>query len=350
MEIENNLSLVVSTLEDENDGDFSKGDLSLREAIANAEAGATITFDSSLSGGTINVSADGFIIDKDLTITGLGANNLTIDGSKAISLTDRDLTYARVFEINDGNDDAQSNVTIEGITVSGNFQGSSGIANRENLTLNTTNISNNLTADPGGGINNSGNLVLNNSLVSGNSTTVFPFIQGGGIFNSGTASIINSAVIGNRSSNAGGGISNVGSLTIENSIIINNGSSNAGGGTDIFTSDASTATITSSITGRSSTGSLVGDFTSGGNNLIAQGEGRDSVTGFTNGENGDLVGSFDEPLDLQINYIQNNSGAIESEGLRENSLAIDVGNNPNNLATDLYGDELNRTMESATDL
>lgn len=342
MEIENNMSLVVSTLEDENDGDFSKGDLSLREAIALSKAGATITFDSSLSGGTINVSADGFIINKDLTITGLGANNLTIDGSKAISLTTQDLTYARVFEIDDGNDDAQSNVTIEGITVSGNFYGSSGIANRENLTLNATNISNNLTADPGGGIDNSGNLVLNNSLVSGNSTNVFPFIQGGGIFNTGTASIVNSAVIGNRSSNAGGGISNLGSLTIENSIITNNGSSNAGGGTDLFTSDASTATITSSITGLSSTGSLVGDFISGGNNLIAQGEGN-SVTGFTNGENGDLVGSFDEPLDLQI-YIQNNSGAIE------NSFAIDAGSNPNNLATDLYGDGLNRTMESASDL
>ena len=31
--------LVVSTVEDENDGDFSAGDLSLREAIALAEAG-----------------------------------------------------------------------------------------------------------------------------------------------------------------------------------------------------------------------------------------------------------------------------------------------------------------------
>ena len=37
--------LVVSTVEDENDGDFSAGDLSLREAIALAEAGETISFD-----------------------------------------------------------------------------------------------------------------------------------------------------------------------------------------------------------------------------------------------------------------------------------------------------------------
>ena len=48
--------LVVSILEDENDGDFSAGDLSLREAIALAneqEGEDTIIFDSDLSGGAI---------------------------------------------------------------------------------------------------------------------------------------------------------------------------------------------------------------------------------------------------------------------------------------------------------
>ena len=41
-----NQELIVSILEDENDGNFSAGDLSLREAIAIAESDNTITFDS----------------------------------------------------------------------------------------------------------------------------------------------------------------------------------------------------------------------------------------------------------------------------------------------------------------
>ena len=49
-----NEKLIVSILEDENDGNFSAEDLSLREAIAQAneqEGADTITFDSNLSGG-----------------------------------------------------------------------------------------------------------------------------------------------------------------------------------------------------------------------------------------------------------------------------------------------------------
>ena len=52
---------IVSTLDDENDGDFSAGDLSFREAIALAnenEGVDTLTFDPSLNGGTITLIKD----------------------------------------------------------------------------------------------------------------------------------------------------------------------------------------------------------------------------------------------------------------------------------------------------
>ena len=71
----NSEEVVVSTLEDENDGDLSVGNLSLREAIAQAESGDTITFDSSLSGGTITLSEGELGIDENLSIRGLGADN-----------------------------------------------------------------------------------------------------------------------------------------------------------------------------------------------------------------------------------------------------------------------------------
>lgn|GEM_PF-4783861 len=82
-------ALVVSTVVDEDDADFSAGDLSLREAIglANATSGeGTIIFDPNLSGGTItlaDITGNGFIdsllIDDDVVIEGLGRDQLTIE-------------------------------------------------------------------------------------------------------------------------------------------------------------------------------------------------------------------------------------------------------------------------------
>ena len=70
---------MVDTLVDENDGNYSAGDLSLREAIglANSRIGAdTITFDASLtSGGPATIACsplgDVVIIDS-VTINGPG--------------------------------------------------------------------------------------------------------------------------------------------------------------------------------------------------------------------------------------------------------------------------------------
>ena len=103
--------IIVSTLEDENDGDLSVGDLSLREAIAlsNEQAGTdTITFDSNLSGGTITLALGELAINKSLTIQGLGANNIIIDADD----------NTRVFNIDD-NSQTQSEVVINDLSITG---------------------------------------------------------------------------------------------------------------------------------------------------------------------------------------------------------------------------------------
>src|SRR4051794_29937778 len=66
-------TVTVTKIADTNDG-VCDSDCSLREAIAAASAGNTITFDSSLSGGTIHLAST-------LTI----AQNMTIDGSALAS-------------------------------------------------------------------------------------------------------------------------------------------------------------------------------------------------------------------------------------------------------------------------
>ena len=98
---------IVTILDDEDDGDLSPEDLSLREAILSSNPGDTINFDSSLSGGTITLSLGELLIDKSLAIQGLGANNLTIDGAH----------NSRVFNINGGAWN-KIDVTIGELTIS----------------------------------------------------------------------------------------------------------------------------------------------------------------------------------------------------------------------------------------
>ena len=74
---------------------------SLRQALTIANDGDTITFAVT---GTIVLTSDGLVIDNDLTISGPGANRLSINGNQA--------GYGCVFGIAHDN-----TVTISGLTV-----------------------------------------------------------------------------------------------------------------------------------------------------------------------------------------------------------------------------------------
>ena len=87
-------SYLVDIAEDESDGNVSEGDLSLREAIESANATSevdTIEFDTALVGKTITLTAGELTINDDLTISGPGADQLTISGNHA----------SRIFSVND---------------------------------------------------------------------------------------------------------------------------------------------------------------------------------------------------------------------------------------------------------
>src|SRR5437773_7884855 len=73
---------------------------SLRQAISDSSSGDTINFDSSLNGQTITLTSGELLINKNLTITGPGADQLAINGNAASS----------VFHIKSG-------VTISGLTI-----------------------------------------------------------------------------------------------------------------------------------------------------------------------------------------------------------------------------------------
>jgi CSLREA domain-containing protein len=354
---------IVSTLEDENDGNHDAGNLSLREAIAlaNEQEGAdTITFDTNLSGGTIALTQtvstprgegefnQDLEITDSLNIVGLGANNLTIDGLSSGN---------GIFNIGGEN----TNVSLEGLTITNGFDerfffmdagvGGAIKFSGDNLTVKDSVFSNN-KADFGGAISSSGHVNIIGSTFSNNSG--LGVSNPSGAIDATSLDVTNSTISNNRDR----GIL-AGTLNITNSTVSDNNTSNTNEGTSNFATEiltrGGTVNITSSIvTGNSqdNNGSdkftdLGGEFISGGNNLIAEGDG---ANGLFNGENGDLVGTTDNPIDPNLGELQDNGGATQTQELLAESLAIDTGSNPDSLATDQRGEGFNRTVGNGTDI
>ena len=222
---------------------LDSGTGSLREAITNAAAGDTITFDANVK--TITLST-GLVIDKDLTIAGPEGSSVTISRNNTRS-------FFSVLSMTSGTIELR-NLTITG----GSADYGGGIYNTGTLTVTNSTISDN-GADYGGGIYNTGTLTVTvtNSTVSGNSA-----YRGGGIYNYGetyykeaTLTVTNSTVSGNNASgnststingtpDGGGGIYNeAATLTVTNSTVSGNGSTYYGGG---IVSVTGTLTVTNS--------------------------------------------------------------------------------------------------------
>ncbi|NEO64165.1 MAG: hypothetical protein F6J98_28645 [Moorea sp. SIO4G2] len=359
-------TFTVDTLIDENDG-IGTGGVSLRDAIeaANDPGGDdqdTIIFASSLNEGTITLTHGELLITSNLSIEGNGAN-ITVDANG----------QSRVFNVNDGNGSPDQTVGINGLTITGgNASSGGGIYNNEILTINNSTIANNVAASFGGGIYifGSGTANIANSTIANNQAS-----DGGGIeILGGTANIANSTIVKNQGSNIGGGIDVYnGTANIANSTIANNQASD-GGGIYIFGSgtanianstiannqanegggidnDGGTANIASTIIAANNANNVGDDingaFTSLGNNLIGNGE---TGSGFTNGVNGDLVGTTAAPIDPLLGPLQNNGGPTETLALDPGSPAIDAGSNPNGLTTDQRGAGFDRVVGSSADI
>ena len=186
-------SVLADTLTVTNTNDSGAG--SLRQAIANAVDGDTITFAPSLAGQTITLASSLPIIDKVLTVDA-GEQSIIIDGAGDY----------RIFQVI-----STGNLTINHLTIQ---NGNHSEPCFENITLAC-----------GGGIYNDGSLTVRNSIFSGNSSQ-----NGGAIFiRSGITDISNSTFLGNSATNVGGAVLNwIGTLNVSNSTFHGN-SANYGG-------------------------------------------------------------------------------------------------------------------------
>jgi CSLREA domain-containing protein len=210
------VSLVVTTIDDHDDGVCAATDCTLREAItaSNASGGGTITFSPGLTG-MIELGAPLPNISANLQLDGPGANFLTIRRSTGGEY--------RIFTISNGTESGPT-VSLFGLTISngvapdGEFPDNSGggiLNDRGTLSIDRCTVTANNSAAGletfGGGIfNREGDVVVSASTVAGNSARL-----GAGIASSrgraGTthALIIDSTISGNTSAGGeGGGVYN----------------------------------------------------------------------------------------------------------------------------------------------
>jgi CSLREA domain-containing protein len=273
-------TIAVNTVDDE---DNSDGDCSLREAVY--AANNDVVRDGCIAGsgddvidltavaGTITLGGTELAISSNLTITGPGADQLTISGNSA----------SRVFNIAGNVAVVISDVTIANGYSTGESAHGGGILNLGTLTINRCTFASNWTSQMGGGIcsfygmatvnsstfydneaafncggvcNGDGTLVVNNSTFSGNraSEGAFDNYGGGAICNMaeyGSAELtINNSTIAFNSAKWGGGISNrYGTMNVKNTIVAGNTVHAGGAGSQCSNS----GTITSSYNLESST-------------------------------------------------------------------------------------------------
>jgi len=321
---------------------------SFRQAISDSSSGDTINFNSSLNGQTITLTSGELLVNKNLTITGPGANQLAINGNAA----------SRVFNISSG-----ITVTIFGLTITNGNAGfgfGGGIYNQGTLTITNCTLSgNSATTGFGGGIANGGiagaSMRITNSTLSGNSAG----LVGGGIYNSyySTLIVLNSTLSGNSAASDGGGIYNnyYTTLAIFNSTLSGNSATYNGGSiyNRLAELDISDTILTAGASGENIF-NLSATVISWGYNLSNDAAGGDATTG----PGGLLNATGDQRnTDPLLGPLQDNGGPTFTHALLVGSPAIDAGDpnfDPNNftppLITDQRGSGFARVVNSRVDI
>ena len=280
-------SLVTSAADDGSAG-------TLRQIIANACAGATITFDIPGPGPhTIALTTGELAIAKDLNIKNSSGESITVSSASS-----------RVFNINSG-----KTAAIIGLTISGNtLTNGGGILNDGNLMVVNSTLTGNNAGTDGAGIHQTAaatSLTLINTTISGNSAAG----SGGGVIVlGGTMTSINSTFTNNvadsdnNGTGTGGGIAaQAGTTILKNTIVA--GNLNEDGGSDAADDVSGTVDASSSF-------NLIGTGGSGG---------------LSNGVNNNQVGVASAGL----GPLANNGGTTQTHALLATSPAIEAGSNAN---------------------
>jgi predicted outer membrane repeat protein len=310
---------------------------SLRNAVATAISGDTITFSPALiSGGndTIKLTTGEIAFGKDLNIIGLitALDTLFVSGnniSRIFNITGGTTTLDKMAIINGyavtgagGGINTVStylnikNCLIRGNSVSSNSYGGGISVSSSSLEINNSVINGNSSNQGGGVLSWASDLTISNSTISDNTASV----SGGGIYSASTPlsnlSITNSTISDNTASVNGGGIYASSYLTIVNSTISSNTASSGSG--VYFASTSYTFTIGSSIIAlNTGSSNIYGSFsTNNGYNVFG-----DSPTGYNGNDQINVSGSV-----LNLGSLQSNGGNTFTMMPGVGSVTIDMGN------------------------
>ena len=330
--------LVVTTVDDHNDGACDASDCTLREAIISAttQPGVeTIEFLPALTG-IIQLGSALPILNSSVGIIGPGANRITVRRNSGGDY--------RIFTISNGTTSGPA-VTISGLTISNGNAIASGFPNDAGgavynddgaLTLRHCALVGNHANSEGGALYNEGAtasspLVVENCTFSGNSSGN----AGGAINNSAAlAAITNCTFTGNNAGSYGGGVMNgagfsgTATMTVRNCTFALNttGSSGFGSGGGLFSGFGSAMNFANNLFGSNTGGSIqrFGDNpVSQGHNLSIDAAGGDGSTG--------PGGFLNAPGDIRntnpmLDALGNFGGRTPTYALLPGSPAINKGN------------------------
>lgn len=220
-------ALVVDSVRDEDDGDFSVGAFSLREAIrvANETPGhSAIEFDRAIGGTLVLTEGELFITDE-LSIVGPGAEALTIRAGG--NRPDRLPGGARIFRVDDAVSGRQFEVSIAGLTLAGGDAAGAGgaVYNRESLVLDDVSMTDNHAVAGGAVATEFGTLVIRSSRISGNHSGF-----GGGVYARNSSVEIHDSEFELNRATLGGGLFAQSSDVVIDGSRIENGEAAVGGG------------------------------------------------------------------------------------------------------------------------
>ena len=329
--------ILVSTLNDESDGNHEDGDLSLREALelsADIPERNSIVFDpfALAESNTISLTGGELTVDSDVEVLGPGATWLTVDGQ---------YQTPHVFTVNQG-----TNVTISGLTItrgwhatSGGYGGNGGgIFSKGNLKILDSEIVSNRANGSGAGIHHSiGTLEIHSSLLYDNHNSLG--VGGLDVQSSPSVLITNTTISDNRAAYGFGGASiNADEATLIHVTITDNSvslqsSSNAGG---LAVGTSGNVTLHNTIVAGNLAGGNAADFSgspdvSSSHNLIGV---VTSGAGPTDPSN-NIIGISDPMLGV----LQDNGGPTKTHALENGSQAIDNGSKDVAFEYDLFGDQ-----------
>jgi len=361
------MSAHAATITVTNTNDSGAG--SLRQALAVAHDGDSITFAVS---GTITLTSGALVVAKSVTISGPGADQLSIVGIPFQTVFAVSAATISGLTIRNGavGIDNFGTLTVRNCVISG--MSVAGIDNGSSLTVVNSNVSDNdgwgiynitgefgvviatilsttVSGNPFGGVvaepnffGGSAYITITDCTISGNSTT----LNGGGILadrtlltvanstisgnSAGTSgggisvspgtigvdldsSIVNSTISGNSAGTSGGGIGTSNTLRVANCTITGNSAPSGGGIYNVGSVEASDTILNAGASGENIFNDG-GTVTSDGYNLSS-----DDGGGYLTGP-GDQINT--DPL---LGLLQNNGGPTFTHALLPGSPAIDAG-------------------------